>query len=88
MALVMTELVNNALEHALHRRRRDAARHRWRSSRRLSRCRCGTTDADCPSGFDVETNSKLGLQIVRTLVTKDLNGTSGYCIPTVEQPRL
>ncbi len=45
-----------------------------------------------PPGFKIEKNSNLGLQIVRTLVTKDLNGTlelhsNGGTIATVRFAR-
>ena len=32
-----------------------------------------------PDGFSVESGAHLGLQIVRTLVTKDLSGTLELC---------
>ena len=74
LALVMTELVNNALEHAFDKSggtllvSLEEVPHEVRVSVR-------DNGKGLASDFDVETNSKLGLQIVRTLVTKDLNGS-------------
>ncbi len=74
LALVMTELVNNALEHAF-----DSGSGTLLVSmeEQGGEVRVAVRDngVGLPEGFDVEANARLGLQIVRTLVTKDLNGT-------------
>ncbi|MHB8992516.1 MAG: sensor histidine kinase [Chloroflexota bacterium] len=74
LALVMTELVNNALEHAFNG---EAGTLLLSLDEREGEVRVSVRDdgKGLPPGFDVETSSNLGLQIVRTLVTKDLNGT-------------
>ncbi len=74
LALVMTELVNNALEHAFDESggtllvSLEEVPHEVRVSVR-------DNGRGLAPDFDMETNSNLGLQIVRTLVTKDLNGS-------------
>jgi two-component sensor histidine kinase len=78
LALVMTELVNNALEHAF-----DAEGGTLLISieERLSQV-CVSVHDDgrgLPAGFSVEENAKLGLRIVSALVTRDLNGTLELC---------
>lgn len=74
MALVMTELVNNALEHAF-----DGAGGILLLSidEQAGEVIVAVRDdgKGLPSGFSLKEHSKLGLQIVSTLVTKDLNGT-------------
>ncbi len=74
MALVMTELVNNALEHAF-----DGAGGILLLSidEQSGEVTVAVRDdgKGLPPGFSLEQHSKLGLQIVTTLVTKDLNGT-------------
>ncbi len=74
LALVMTELVNNALEHAFNG---EAGTLLLSLDEREGEVRVSVRDdgKGLPAGFDVESSSNLGLQIVRTLVTKDLNGT-------------
>jgi len=74
LALVMTELVNNALEHAFDG---ESGTLLVSLDRQDDEIRVSVRDngRGLPSGFDVERNANLGLQIVRTLVTKDLNGT-------------
>ena len=75
LALVLTELVQNAVEHAYP----DAAAgrievHADRSERGL---RVTVTDqgAGLPAGFDLAASPRLGLRIVRTLVDGELRGT-------------
>ncbi len=74
LALVMTELVNNALEHAFDG---EGGTLLLSLDEREDEVRVSVRDSGkgLPPDFDVERNSNLGLQIVRTLVTKDLNGT-------------
>ena len=74
MALVMTELVNNALEHAF-----DGAGGilLLTIDEQAGEVTVAVRDdgKGLPPGFSLREHSKLGLQIVSTLVTKDLNGT-------------
>jgi two-component sensor histidine kinase len=74
MALVMTELVNNALEHAFIGKGGTLV---LSIADRGAQVTVTVRDdgEGLPSGFDIDVNAKLGLQIVRTLVNKDLNGT-------------
>lgn len=74
LALVMTELVNNALEHAFSS---DIGTLLVSLDEQSEEVRVSVRDngKGLPDGFDVETSPNLGLQIVRTLVTKDLSGT-------------
>jgi two-component sensor histidine kinase len=74
LALVMTELVNNALEHAFNG---GGGTLLLSLDEQGDEVRVSVRDngKGLPGGFDLESNSSLGLQIVRTLVTKDLNGT-------------
>jgi two-component sensor histidine kinase len=78
LALVVAELLQNAFEHGL----RDAARGRiiLATHRRGRRLRIDVVDdgAGLPSGFDPDTDAKLGLQIVRTLVHDDLKGSLSW----------
>ena len=75
MVLVITELVQNALEHAFGG---DASgqvvvqAHRRRGELTISVLDDGT---GLPADFDSAASDQLGLQIVRTLVTAELSGT-------------
>ncbi|MGH3729297.1 MAG: sensor histidine kinase [Micromonosporaceae bacterium] len=75
LVMVLNELLQNAVEHAY--RPGDTgdivvAAHRWRRQLHVT-----VADGGCglPEGFDVADNQRLGLQIVRTLVTNELRGT-------------
>jgi two-component system, sensor histidine kinase PdtaS len=77
LAMVLTELMQNALQHGLGRGRSPApallevlAR---RDSERLS-VTVADNGAGLPDGFDPEATTSLGLQIVRTLVVGELGG--------------
>ncbi|HEX2987973.1 MAG TPA: sensor histidine kinase [Chloroflexota bacterium] len=74
LALVMTELVNNALEHAFGP---EGGTLLVSLDDQADEVRVSVRDngKGLPDGFNVETSPNLGLQIVRTLVTKDLSGT-------------
>lgn len=75
LALVMNELIANALEHAFE----DGRPGRLRISLEQDGPRITVTVADdgrgLPVDFDLDRNDGLGLQIARTLVDKDLAGT-------------
>ena len=74
MALVMTELVNNALEHAFNG---DGGILLLSIDEQEGDVTVSVRDdgKGLPDGFNLKNNAKLGLQIVSTLVTKDLSGT-------------
>lgn len=74
LALVMTELVNNALEHAFDGRSGTLLVSLEETAGEV-RVSVRDNGRGLAPDFSVETNSNLGLQIVRTLVTKDLSGT-------------
>ena len=74
LSLILAELVQNAVEHAF-------SKHGGEIVVELKRAAPGlhvTVSDDgvgLPSGFSIETGERLGLQIVRTLVTSELGGT-------------
>ena len=79
LSLVLTELMQNALQHGLAGRGDAGPAGELevaadRSSRRLA---VTVTDngAGLPDGFDLDSAHSLGLQIVRTLVVGELNGS-------------
>ena len=75
LALVMNELIANALEHGFS----DGLSGLILVGLQQDGPKVSLTIVDgghgLPPGFDLEKNSGLGLQIVRTLVEKDLDGT-------------
>jgi len=74
LALVMNELISNALEHAFPD---GQGRLEIRLEQDGPRITVTVTDdgRGLPEDFDLDRNGNLGLQIVRTLVEKDLAGT-------------
>ena len=76
LVMVVTELVQNAIEHAF-----DPADRQGRVLIRAERSArwlqiVGADDGrGLPQGFDIETSDRLGLQIVRTLMSAELDGT-------------
>ena len=73
LAMVLTELLQNALEHAF---RAEPGTITLRASRTGGRL-CVTVEDDgrgLPPGFDVTGSTSLGLSIVRTLVESELDG--------------
>lgn len=73
LAMALTEVLQNAVEHGLAGRR---GHIELTSERRAGRLRAEVTDdgRGLPDGFDIETSGRLGLQIVRTLVVGELDG--------------
>jgi two-component sensor histidine kinase len=71
LSMVLTELVQNAVEHA------GAARIEVRVDRRDTELAVVVADdgRGLPAGFDLAGSTRLGLQIVRTLVESELRGT-------------
>ncbi len=78
LALVLTELLHNAVQHGLALPGAPATGTLEVSAQRLD-ARLIVTVADngagLPPGFDLESSTSLGLQIVRTLVLSELGGT-------------
>jgi two-component sensor histidine kinase len=73
LAMILTELLQNALEHGL---RGCPGMLTIASDRRAGRLRVEVVDdgRGLPAGFDGETSGNLGLQIVRTLAVAELGG--------------
>jgi two-component sensor histidine kinase len=73
LAMVLTELMQNAVEHGLGDR---PGILEVDARRALGRLRVSITDdgRGLPEGFDAETSGNLGLSIVRTLVIGELDG--------------
>jgi two-component sensor histidine kinase len=74
LAMVLTELLQNAVEHGLAGTTGTVV---LGADHRAGRLRV-TVDDDgrgLPEGFDAEVSGNLGLQIVRTLIVGELNGT-------------
>ena len=74
LALVVTELIHNALEHGLAEQGSGIQISIERSS---AHCVIEISDdgVGLPSDFDISTSSNLGLQIVRTLTENELRGS-------------
>jgi two-component sensor histidine kinase/PAS domain-containing protein len=74
LSMVLTEVLQNALEHGLANR---GGKLEVRAERDGARLLVVVTDdgTGLPEGFDSATAGNLGLQIVRTLVEGDLGGT-------------
>ena len=74
LALVITELIHNSLEHGL-----DISGDSLSVEVSHSESECTVIVSDngvgLPSGFDIEGSSNLGLQIVRTLTENELKGS-------------
>jgi two-component sensor histidine kinase len=75
LVLVLTELVQNAIEHGFRAGQAGAAE--VHASRARGRLTVSITDngSGLPDGFNAELSDRLGLQIVRTLVSAELGGT-------------
>jgi two-component sensor histidine kinase len=97
LALVLTELLQNALQHGLSRPspRPSAGRLEVNALRRPQQLTVTVTDngAGLPADFDLDSSASLGLQIVRTLVVAELGGkleitprSGGGTMVTVDLP--
>jgi two-component sensor histidine kinase len=69
LALVLTELMQNALQHGLSRPGSDTV------TGTLVVTSAADNGSGLPPGFDLENTTSLGLQIVRTLVVGELGGS-------------
>jgi two-component sensor histidine kinase len=85
LALVLTELVQNSVEHAFHQH--DFSHEHGQVTivfdRHTTTLSLVVADNGCglPAGVSLESISNLGLQIVRTLVTSELGGTMTTLTP-------
>ncbi|MGH8867544.1 MAG: sensor histidine kinase [Actinomycetes bacterium] len=77
LAMVLTELLQNALEHGLGGRPGAVLVHASPGGDRLRVC-VDDDGVGLPAGFDAETSGRLGLQIVRTLVVGELGGALAF----------
>jgi two-component sensor histidine kinase len=76
-ALVLNELVSNAVEHGFRNRRQGHIGIVLDGDAEDVWVRVQDNGAGLPEGFDLTTSNGLGLQIARTLVEKDLRGKIG-----------
>jgi two-component system, sensor histidine kinase PdtaS len=78
LAMALTELLQNAVEHGLAAAPGEVS---LSADRRAGRLRVVVDDdgRGLPPGFDVDEASRLGLQIVRTLVVGELAGSLEVC---------
>lgn len=74
-ALVINELIHNALEHGFGRQKGGEVRIVLVDGGERVRLEVWDDGAKLPDGFDLNTPSSLGLQIVRSLVQDDLRGS-------------
>ena len=75
LVMVLTEVVQNAIEHGFPGHRTGTVTvHARRTSRRVDVV-VFDDGKGLPPGFSLEVSDRLGLQIVRTLVTSELRGT-------------
>ncbi len=80
LVMVLTELVQNAIEHAFSSRgSRDGVSAGGRSARWLDVV-IHDDGRGLPPGFSLEKSDRLGLQIVRTLVGAELGGSLGCTV--------
>jgi two-component sensor histidine kinase len=76
LVMVVTELVQNAIEHAFDPAdRQGRVLIRAERSARWLQIVVSDDGRGLPEGFDIETSDRLGLQIVRTLMSAELDGT-------------
>ncbi|KAA0024002.1 sensor histidine kinase [Antrihabitans cavernicola] len=75
LVMVLTELVQNAIEHAFDPGATGTVTLRAERSARWLDVVVHDDGRGLPAGFSVEKSDRLGLQIVRTLVGTELNGT-------------
>jgi two-component sensor histidine kinase len=74
LALVITELIHNALEHGLADTGSALGIHVTTNENELQ-VTISDDGVGLPDGFDIATSPNLGLQIVRTLTENELRGT-------------
>jgi two-component sensor histidine kinase len=75
VALIINELVSNAAKHAFRDGRKGTLILRLGQKSEELALRVQDNGMGLPAGFALETHSHVGLDIVRTLAERDLNGT-------------
>jgi len=75
LVMVLNELLLNAAEHAFEQGQQGSVVVSVERVRRQLRVKVIDDGRGLPENFDVDSTSRLGLQIVRTLVTGELRGT-------------
>ena len=83
LALVITELIHNALEHGLAETGSALGIHVATTATELQ-VTISDDGVGLPDGFDIATSPNLGLQIVRTLTENELRGTLSLVSDTNE----
>ncbi|GAA2601920.1 histidine kinase N-terminal domain-containing protein [Actinomadura fulvescens] len=81
LAMALTELLQNALEHGLPDHRDgtlEVVAHRSDGDDRRLVATVADDGVGLPADFDVESSNSLGLQIVRTLIVGELGGTLDF----------
>jgi two-component sensor histidine kinase len=83
LIMVITELVQNAIEHAFETTQQGCVTIRAERSARWLDVVVHDDGRGMPDGFSLEKSDRLGLQIVRTLVSAELDGSLGmHEVPT------
>lgn len=77
IALLINELVSNAIEHGFRRRKSGTIVIRGRSRGRFCAVEVENDGEVLPSGFDLVESAGLGMRIVERLVSSDLQGRFG-----------
>ncbi|WP_028478749.1 sensor histidine kinase [Nocardia sp. CNY236] len=77
LVMVLTELVQNAIEHAFDPGESGTVTIRSERSARWLDVIISDNGRGLPQGFSLESSDRLGLQIVRTLITAELGGSIG-----------
>ena len=77
LALLINELIANAIEHGFRRRRSGTITIRGRSRGRFCAVEVENDGDSLPSGFDLVESAGLGMRIVERLVSSDLQGRFG-----------
>jgi PAS domain S-box-containing protein len=74
LALIMNELVSNAAKHAFSARRGGRLQVRLGEAENGLLLRIQDDGPGLPAGFDLERSANVGLEVVRSLVERDLDG--------------
>lgn len=80
LAIVLNELVSNAVEHGFEHRSRGEIRISGAKEEETIIVRVADDGAGLPEGFSLDTAEGLGLQLVRGLVRSDLRGSASMFI--------
>ncbi len=78
LALVLNELLVNTIKHAFEGKEKGRVSVEMSEEERFVSLVVRDDGKGIPEGFDIDSHSHLGLQIVRNLVERDLHGTLAY----------